>query len=69
MGTYHIQVPIVKKSGTLTSWNPVGLFRLVMGHLYLLPPMEAEIESRRYFKIVQDSTVKTHLIRYWSIYY
>jgi len=33
--TYHLHVPIVKKSGALTSWNPVCLFRPVMGQLYL----------------------------------
>jgi len=31
--TYHLHVPIVKKSGALISWRPVGLFRPVMGLL------------------------------------
>jgi len=36
LATYHLHEPIVKKSGALTSCNPVGLFRPVMGQLYLL---------------------------------
>jgi hypothetical protein len=31
----HLHVPIVLKSGSLTSWNPQGLSRPVMGLLYL----------------------------------
>jgi hypothetical protein len=31
--TYHLHLPIVKKSGGLTYRNPVGLFRPVMGQL------------------------------------
>ena len=34
--TYNLHVPIVKKSGALTSWKPVGLLRPVMGQLYQL---------------------------------
>jgi hypothetical protein len=33
--TYHLHVPMSRNLGTLTSWNPVGLFRPVMGQLYL----------------------------------
>jgi hypothetical protein len=29
--TYHLHVPMSKNLGALTSWNPVGLFRPVMG--------------------------------------
>jgi hypothetical protein len=35
--TYHLHVPMSRNLGALTSWNPVGLFRPVMGRLYLLP--------------------------------
>jgi hypothetical protein len=34
--TYHLHVPMSINLGALTSWNPVGLFRPVMGQLYLL---------------------------------
>jgi hypothetical protein len=34
--TYHLHVPMSRNLVVLTSWNPVGLFRLVMGKLYLL---------------------------------
>jgi hypothetical protein len=32
--TYHLHVPMSRNLGALTSWNPVGLFRPVMGELY-----------------------------------
>jgi hypothetical protein len=32
--TYH-HVPMSRNLGALTTWNPVGLFRPVMGQLYL----------------------------------
>jgi hypothetical protein len=32
---YHLHVPMSRNLGVLTSWNPVGLFRPVMGQLYL----------------------------------
>jgi hypothetical protein len=31
--TYHLRVPMSRNLGALTSWNPVGLFRPVMGQL------------------------------------
>jgi hypothetical protein len=31
---YHLHVPMSRNLGALTSWNPVGLFRPVMGQLY-----------------------------------
>jgi hypothetical protein len=34
--TYHLHVPMSRNLRALTSWNPVGLFRPVMGQLYLL---------------------------------
>jgi hypothetical protein len=33
--TYHLHVPMSINLGALTSWNPVGLFRPVMGQLYV----------------------------------
>ena len=33
--TYHDPVPLSRNLGTLTSWNPLGLSRPVMGLLYL----------------------------------
>ena len=32
--TYHHPVPLSRNLGTLTSWNPLGLSRPVMGLLY-----------------------------------
>ena len=34
--TYHYPVPFSRNLGALTSWNPLGLSRPVMGLLYLL---------------------------------
>jgi hypothetical protein len=31
--TYHLQVPMSRNLVALNSWNPVGLFRPVMGQL------------------------------------
>jgi hypothetical protein len=33
--TYHFHVPMSRNLGALNSWNPVGLFRPVLGQLYL----------------------------------
>ena len=33
--TYHHHVPLSRNLGALTSWNPLGLSRPVMGLLYL----------------------------------
>jgi hypothetical protein len=38
--TYHLHVPMSRNLGALTSWNPVGLFRPVMGQLYLFTLIE-----------------------------
>jgi hypothetical protein len=32
--TYHLHVPMSRNLGALTSWNPVGLFRPVMGQIF-----------------------------------
>jgi len=34
--TYHFHVPMSRNLVALTSWNPVGLFRPVMGEFYVL---------------------------------
>jgi len=34
--TYHHPVPLSRNLGALTSWNPLGLIRPVMGLIYLL---------------------------------
>jgi hypothetical protein len=35
--TYHLHVPMSRNLESLTSWNTEGLFRPVMGQLYLSP--------------------------------
>ena len=37
--TYHHPVPLSRNLGTLTSWNPLGLSRPIMGLLYLFTQM------------------------------
>jgi hypothetical protein len=32
--TYHLHVPMSRNLGVLTSWNPLDLFRPVIGQLY-----------------------------------
>jgi len=34
--TYHYPVPLSCNVGTLTSWNPLGHYRPVMGLIYLI---------------------------------
>jgi hypothetical protein len=34
--TYHLHESMSRNLGALISWNPVGLFRPVVGQLYLL---------------------------------
>ena len=45
--TYHHPVPLSRNLGTLTSWNPLGLSRPVMGLLYLF--------IYQYFRGLQES--------------
>ena len=52
---YHHPVPLSCNLGTLTSWNPLGLSRPVMGLLYLsFADSKAKIAAFR----VTTSTVK-----------
>jgi hypothetical protein len=44
--TYHLHVPMSKNLGTLTSWNPVGLFRPVMGQLRLTKTKTLQLKLR-----------------------
>jgi hypothetical protein len=39
---YHLHVPMSRNVGALTSWNPVGLFRPVMGQLSLFPLLKVQ---------------------------
>jgi hypothetical protein len=39
------KVPMSRNLGALTSWNPVGLFRSVMGHLYFNFTLLREINN------------------------
>jgi hypothetical protein len=41
--TYRLHVPMSRNLGALTSWNPVGLFRLVMVQIGKLHTFAAKI--------------------------
>jgi hypothetical protein len=43
--TYHLHVLMSSNLGALTSWNPMGLFRPVMGQLFTM-----HANSRSYWK-------------------
>jgi len=43
--TYYHPVPLSRNLGALTSWNPLGLSRPVMGLLYLFLPQWLNCES------------------------
>ena len=42
---YHHPVPLLRNLGALTSWNPLGLSRPVMGLLYLYLFIKLHIET------------------------
>jgi hypothetical protein len=46
--TYHIHVPMSRNLEALTSWNPVGLFRPVMGQLYLYPSFVFQYDIQKF---------------------
>ena len=52
MTTYHHPVSLSRNLGTLTSWNPLGLSRPVMGLLYLyltFYDLHRIVSSNKYF--------------------
>jgi len=49
--TYHLHGRLSRNLGALTSWNPVSLFRPVMGQLYLY-----------YFGLVQSYVIYINII-------
>jgi len=53
--TYYHPVPLSRNQGTLTSWNPLGLSRPVMGlpYLYL------------YLRCLQTSGIALNKVRTW----
>jgi hypothetical protein len=53
--TYHLHAPMSRNWGALTSWNPVGLFRPVMGQL---------LHLHVYCKNVSHFTVKNALVKF-----
>jgi len=42
--TYHHPMPLSRNLGTLTSWNPLGLFRSVTGLIYILHSSKSQPE-------------------------
>jgi len=56
--TYHHSVPLSRNLGTLTSWNPLGLSRSVMGLLYLYLYLKSII-----FHVVQLTDVQFSYIQ------
>jgi len=46
--TYHLNVPIVKKSGGLNLMEPCGLLSPVKGQLYLLPIQATDDNHKLY---------------------
>jgi hypothetical protein len=42
---YHLHVPKSINLGALTSWNPVDLFRPVMGQLYIYFMLDSNFET------------------------
>ena len=49
--TYHHSVPLSRNLGALTFWNPLGLFRPVMGLLYFLPHKRHDFRKKNLLKV------------------
>ena len=65
--TYHHPVPLSQNLGALTSWNPLGLSRPVMGLLYLLLFTKADCftfyySQRQFSKRIPDINFMVHRI-------
>jgi hypothetical protein len=59
--TYHLHVPMSRNLGALTSWNPVGLFRPVMGLFTFLCLINVHLLVKRNFDVMKmrGTTIKT----------
>jgi hypothetical protein len=65
--TYHLHVPMSRILGALTSWNPVGLFRPVMGKLLVLAVQHislALLHISVYRRIVGVSSIVCHVLHF-----
>jgi len=51
--TYHHPMPLSRNLGTLTSWNPLGLSRPVMGLIYLFTELN-RVERKNVFVLCKD---------------
>jgi hypothetical protein len=55
--TYHLHAPMSRNLGALTSWNPVGLFRPVMGQLYILIGAAVLLFYVRFYTVIMFSAI------------
>jgi len=65
--TYHHPVPLSRNLGTLTSWNPLGLSRPVMGLIYLFTvpgskPFDAHLATAPQHIPTQHDMLPQHLV-------
>jgi hypothetical protein len=68
--TYHLHVPMSRNLGALTSWNPVGLIRPVMGLVYLFKHVTYFLDYPcRRFHSCFSSTAQQSDIRPWPAYH
>jgi hypothetical protein len=63
--TYHLHVPMLRNLGALTSWNPVGLFRPVIGQLYHYLFINVKKASEVYK--ISKNPFKNMSIHLWNI--
>jgi hypothetical protein len=61
--TYHLHVPMSRNMGTLTSWKPVGLFRPLMGQLYLYLYCKVPLHVSMYLRHFQGSLTVMYALK------
>jgi hypothetical protein len=55
--TYHLHVPMSRNLGALTSWNPVGLFKPVMGQLNINIMEAVQLQLYIYSPVTTDQSL------------
>ena len=63
--TYHHPVPLSRNLGTLTSWNPLGHSRPVMGLLYLYRQFLSSFGLYSFYFAVPRSQLSVKVIFWW----
>jgi hypothetical protein len=64
--TYHLQAPTSRNLGALTSWNPVGIFRPVTGHVFFYKTLHVSVIFSAHHQ--EFSTVHSALVSFMQFF-